>query len=174
MSLRKLQRAGIAFTAVIGVVGVHAALAQGADSVTVDVGECVNLRSPEERFACYERHVEAASTAPAAAPAAPAAEPDRATGARGEPASDAAAPTAPRGEATEPQEFAATVSALRQIVPNSYVITLDNGQVWRQTYAEWYPLLPGQKVRIRPSRWGGTFWLTAEESKGYIQVKRVR
>lgn len=174
MSVRKLQRAGVALTAVIGVVGVHAALAQGADSVTVDVGECVNLRSPEERFACYERHVAAASTAPAAAPPAPAAEAERATGTRSESASDAAASPARRGEATEPQEFAAKVTALRQIVPNSYLITLDNGQVWRQTYTEWYPLLPGQKVRIRPSRWGGTFWLTADGSNGFIQIKRVR
>ena len=62
----KVARAGVALTAVIGVVvGIQAGLAQGADSVTVDVGECVNLQSPEERFACYERHVEATSTAPA-------------------------------------------------------------------------------------------------------------
>ena len=66
------------------------------------------------------------------------------------------------------------MTALRQTVPNSYVITLDNGQVWRQTYAEWYGLRPGQTVRIRPSRWGGTFWLTVDELNGYIQVKRVR
>ena len=83
-------------------------------------------------------------------------------------------PAAPQAEATEPQEFVATIKACGQTVPNSYVITLDNGQIWRQTYAEWYPLRPGQKVRMRPSRWGGTFSLTADEANGFIQVKRVR
>jgi len=176
-----------ALTAAIGIVlGIQAALAQGADSLTVDVGECVSLASPEERFACYERQVGAARTAPAASPpdtraagsgpAAPASgpEPDSVTGARPAAVGDAAPSAAPQAAATEPLEFVATVTSLRQTVPNSYVITLDNGQVWRQSYAEWYPLRPGQTVRVRPSRWGGTFWLTADEANGFIQVKRVR
>lgn len=155
-----VERAGVVVTAVIGVVvGIQATLAQGADSVNVDVGECVNLQSPEERFACYERRVGAARTAPAAPPA-----DTRAAGS--EPARSA--------EAKEPLEFVATVTAVRQTVPNSRVITLDNGQVWRQTYAEWYPLLPGQTVRVRPGKWGQVFWLTAADANGYIQVKRVR
>jgi len=162
----RTAKAGVALTAaIVGGVGIQAGLAQGADSVTIDVGECVNLQSPEERFACYERNVKAASSAPAAVPPAGAREAD----------SDAApAPApAPSGE-PDPQEFVGTVTALRETVPNSYVITLDNGQVWRQTYAEWYGLRPGQTVRIRPSRWGGTFWLSVDELNGYIQVKRVR
>ncbi len=173
----------VALTAVIGGgVGTQAALAQGAESVTVEVGECVNLVSPEERFACYERQVGAARTAPppdapaaSTAPAAPAGvpEPDSLTSARPEAVGDAAS-AAPQAEAAEPLEFVATVTSLRQTVPNSYVITLDNGQVWRQSYAEWYPLRPGQTVRVRPSRFGGTFWLTADEANGFIQVKRVR
>lgn len=182
-----VKRAGVALTAVIGVViGTQVTLAQGAESVTVDVGECVSLQSPEERFACYERQVGAARTAPAAPPpdartagsepAAPAGgpEPDSATGARPEAVGNAAPTAAPQAEAAEQLEFVATVQSLRQTVPNTYVITLDNGQVWRQSYAERYPLRPGQKVRVRPSRWGGTFWLTADEANGFIQVKRVR
>jgi len=183
----QVERAGVALTAVIGsVIGIQAALAQGAGNVTVDVGECVNLQSPDERFACYERHVEATRTAPAAVspdarsagsePSQPAGAPEstNATGAPAESASNAAAATTPRKEATEPQEFVATVTALRQTVPNSHVITLDNGQVWRQTFAEWYPLQTGQKVRIHPSRWGDAFRLTTDELEGFIQVKRVR
>ncbi len=180
----RIERAGVTLASVIGVVaGIQATLAQGADSVTVDVGECVDLRSPEERFACYERQVGAVRTAPTAPapdaraalaepPAAP--ELDSVTGARPEAVGDTPPSTAPLGEPAEPPEFVASVAALRQIVPNSYVITLDNGQIWRQTYAEWYPLLPGQRVTIRPSRWGGTFWLTADDANGFIQVKRVR
>jgi hypothetical protein len=155
--------ARVALTVVIGCgLGIEAARPQDASSVTVEVGECVNLPSPEERFACYERQVEVARTAPATAPRAPGPQPDGATVA------------APGNDATDSQEFVATVTDLRQTVPNSYVITLDNGQVWRQTYAEWYPLRPGLKVRLRPSRWGGTFRLSADQHQGYIQVKRVR
>ena len=133
---------------------VPAVLAQDAPNVTVEVGECVNLPSPEDRFECYERQVEAARISPTPAPPAPV------------PAAD---------DATEgSQEIVATITAARQTVPNKYVITLDNGQIWRQTYAEWYPLQPGQRVRLRPSKWGGVFRLTADELNGYIQVQRVR
>jgi hypothetical protein len=66
------------------------------------------------------------------------------------------------------------VTAVRETVPNSLVITLDNGQVWRQTYAKFYPVQPGQEVWIRPSRWGGTHWLTVEALRSYIQVERVQ
>src|SRR5690606_40210340 len=41
----------------------ESAAAQTRDSLEVDVGACVGLDSPEERFACYERSVEAARRA---------------------------------------------------------------------------------------------------------------
>jgi len=175
-----VERAGIAIAAAIaGGVGIQTALAQDAGGVTVEVSECVSLQAPEERFACYERHVDAAvQQSPAAAlPSEPGGrvEPAAPPGAPGAaPAAAAASATPPRGESTEPEEIVATVTALRQTVPNSHVITLDNGQIWRQTYAEWYPLQPGQRVRLRPSKWGGVFRLTADELNGYIQVQRVR
>ena len=145
---------------------VPAVLAQDAASVTVEVGECVNLPSPEDRFACYERQVEAARTAPTPAPAAAAA---GTTSSRPEPASEDKTE-----KADASQEIVATITAAQQTVPNKYVITLDNGQIWRQTYAERYPIRPGLKVKLHPSRWGGTFSLTAEEHGGFIQVERVR
>src|SRR6185369_2114464 len=43
---------------------VHAGNAQDAPaSLTIDVGDCLNLKSPGTRFDCYERHVEAAKAA---------------------------------------------------------------------------------------------------------------
>jgi hypothetical protein len=75
---------------------------------------------------------------------------------------------------TAPQEIVGTVTALRTTVPNAWLITLDNGQVWRQTYPQEYLLSPGQRVTLRPSRWGGAFRLTAEKAKGFIQVEQVR
>jgi hypothetical protein len=125
-----------------------------------------------------------------AAPAGGARESDSATGAaRSEAAHDATHPdettsrrpdehtasaAPPPDAATEREEIVATVTAAQEIVPNSYLITLDNGQVWRQTYAESYPLRPGQHVRLWPSKWGRSFRLSADELRGFIQVERVR
>ena len=63
---------------------------------------------------------------------------------------------------------------LRETVPNSYVITLENGQVWRQMRAKWYPLRLGQRVRVHSTGWGDAYRLTIEETGGFIQVERVR
>jgi hypothetical protein len=158
-----VDTARVALAVVIGCsVAPPYALAQEAASVTVEVGECVNLPSPEDRFACYERQVEAARISPT--PVSPVSAPTAST----------ETATAPAKEAEGSQEIVATIAEARQTVPNKYVITLDNGQVWRQTYAERYPIRPGLKVKLRPSRWGGNFTLTAEEHGGFIQVERVR
>jgi hypothetical protein len=78
------------------------------------------------------------------------------------------------GRTTAPQETVGTVTALSTVLPNTWLITLDNGQVWRQTFAEQYPLRPGQRVTLRPSRWGAASRLTADGAHGFIQVERVR
>jgi hypothetical protein len=164
--------ARLAPVSLIGVIGcglaLPGALAQEPGRVTVEVGDCVNLPSPEDRFACYERQVEAARSAPTPAPA----EPASTATPRTEPPSETAA--APADEKAESLELIATVTGVRETVPNSLVITLDNGQVWRQTFAKFYPVQPGQQVRIRPSRWGGTYWLTVDALRSYIQVERVQ
>ena len=140
----------------------HAATAQETDNVTVDVGECTDLESPEERFACYEARVEAELRK--RDPAAVAAGAER--------PADAAPPAQTTDE--EPREIVSTVAAFRETVPNSYVITLENGQVWRQTFAERYSLRVGQSVTLSPTRWGKRFRLSAEGSNSNIQVERVR
>jgi hypothetical protein len=53
------------------------------------------------------------------------------------------------------------------------VITLDNGQVWRQTVPKNYGLREGIPVRIYYSRWRA-YRLTNEQLKSFIQVERVR
>jgi hypothetical protein len=214
----RIERASLALAVALGgVVTYQGVPAQPADSVTVDVGECVNLKTPEERFACYERQVEAQrqrSAAPAAAPearsagsptpppavspaapapAAPA--PPATVGAQPQAAgAPAAAPSNPRSaaagggdhdaapdrrssddpESADLREIVATVTALKQTVPNAYVITLDNGQVWRQNRPQWYPLKTGQRVRLWPTQWGGSYRLAVDELNGFIQVERVR
>ena len=195
------------------------ALSQQSDSVTVDVGECVKLKSPGERLDCYEAQVQRAQQGqPAAAPPAavppPPAAPPPATArtpaapppaAAREPAAPppavATAPAAPaptaspaaepsrrqvrienarvanRGnsDAADGAAHTGTITALRERLPNSWLITLDNGQVWNQTYAKWYPLQIGQRVEIGPgSRLGNSSRLTAVGVGGNIQVERVR
>jgi hypothetical protein len=74
---------------------------------------------------------------------------------------------------SEPVEFVARVAELRETVPNSYLITLDNGQVWRQTRPLAYPLRAGHEVRIyTQGRFGHR--LTNRELRGFIVVERVR
>jgi hypothetical protein len=150
----------------MGAAAVQPVAAQGpAEPVSVDVSECVKLTTPEERLACFERQVESAETTGqgAAAPSSSSA-----------PASDA---STGRGRDTETEsttrEFQGRVVELRETVPNTYVITLDNGQVWRQTVPKVYPLQPGYPVRIYFSRWR-SYRLTNETLKGFIQVERVR
>jgi hypothetical protein len=177
---RPMSAAAIAIGALIAS---RTAAAQDPRAVTIDVAACVEIASPDERFACYERRVDAARKG--------ANEPPGTRPAQDAPA--AAQPEAPRAEArlpdprapdhhipaasdTEPapRELVGLIASLQEPVPNNYVITLDNGQVWRQTTAKPYRLQPGQRVRIYPTTWGDAFRLTAADSKGFIQVRRVQ
>jgi hypothetical protein len=170
------------------VAGVQPAWGQDREDVTVDLGECVDLESAEERFACYEARVDAAleerrAARPTAAPGgtadaspAPAATTQVEVRASERVAASQSRSTNERagGEGEDAEEFFGTVAELQETVPNSYLITLDNGQVWRQNRPKRYLLRPGQRVRIYPTPWGSSFRLTAEDVNGYIQVERVR
>jgi hypothetical protein len=159
-------------------IAAHAAPAQQADSVTVDVGECTKLESPEERFACYEARVEAElrerdSVAGATQPQGHGdAEPAQ-TAEPSTQATDASNGSTAAREENSP-EIVGIIASLRETVPNSYVITLEDGQVWRQTYPERYRLRAGHRVTIRPTRWGESYRLEGEGLNGYIQVEKVR
>lgn len=73
-----------------------------------------------------------------------------------------------------PAGIAVKVAALARAPDRTLVITLDNGQVWRQTVPMPYRLREGLEVRLYPSRWGDTYRLTNDQLRGYIQVERVR
>ena len=81
-----------------------------------------------------------------------------------------------RAEAAEvaANEIVATITELRERQPNAWLITLDNGQMWDQVRPQWYPLRPGQQVRLYPTNWGSSYRLTEFTQGGYIQVQRVR
>ncbi len=141
---------------------------------------------------------EVAATAEAAAPAAEAA-PGAEAASAGEaaPVAQAApvaerAPVAEAESAAEPaslddfglrqsrdggferDEMTATIASVREVAPNRHLITLENGQVWRQMQPERYRLRPGQHARIYSTRWGASYRLTVEELRGFIQVQRVQ
>lgn len=185
----------------IGLAGSRAALAQEPGELEVDVAACVDLESDLERFACYERQVEAARGGDRAGTAdddAPAGRDPQASAPEADGSSNASraaeaslapeasqAARAPRtGEdfgfrdfSDEPErapELHAVVAALREREPNQYLITLENGQMWRQMRPARYPLRAGHAVRIYPTGWGSSYRLTAEELNGYIQVERIR
>jgi hypothetical protein len=189
-----------ALTVVVGTaLAAYAANAQDAPaSLTIDVGDCLNLKSPGARFDCYERHVEAAK-APNRPPSNAAPQPDVATAAptpAASPASTAAATAASAALAISaaPESTAAATAAsaaipvatpppsvtpvtdpvLHETVPNALLITLDNGQVWRQNIPQRFALKPGQPVTLHGTKWGPSFRLSADALNGFIQVERVR
>jgi hypothetical protein len=167
-------------------------------TVTVDVAECVELESDAARVECFGSQVNAILEAqgndeseqrPATDPSPdpPLDEPTAAATSE-----DAAEETLSRPERRVPRnaenravgepaestadqnEFHGTIVSFQERVPFSYVITLDNGQIWEQVEPKKYPLRPGMEVRIYPTRWGRTYRLSGAGTGGYIRVQRVR
>jgi hypothetical protein len=195
-----------AFAAIAGgTAASQAALGEDTEALAVDLADCVELQSPEERFECYESRVEAArrERAPEAAadPGAsgagvrtvvipPAAQAPSAQRESREPARGTAQPadevlrTGPneetfglsqrRPEANERTEIRATVASVRETIPQTYIIELENGQIWRQMRPRQYHLRPGHHVTIYSTNWGRAYRLSADELNGFIQVERVR
>ena len=71
-------------------------------------------------------------------------------------------------------EIVASIIALRQVEPDTYLITLDNDQIWRQNQPKRYTLRVGAEVRLRPTEWGPSYRLTDPRVGGFISVKRLR
>lgn len=186
----------IAIAIALGASVLQSGVAQDRNGLNIDVGDCVALEKPEERLACFEAQLEAARHRAAQVSASEATGADAAE--RTTSSSDAAEPIGPgtapavhnqksaseprsaddggggaqRSSERQPVEIVAKVTGLRETVPNAYVITLDNGQVWRQAHPMPYPLRPGLVVRLRETKFG--YRLTAPELHGQIQVERVR
>lgn len=163
------------------------AAAQDSQSVTVDVNKCLALEKRDERLACFDAQVEAAQraapaqgSAPAAAGAPPvagaaAAGSTAAAAASNAPAAAAPPPARPSGKSSSAEELepdvVAKVVGLRETLPNKHVITLDNGQVWRQRQPMQYPLREGMEVHVKETRFG--YRLTAPQLRGQIAVEPV-
>jgi hypothetical protein len=190
------RRMAVAAAILAGLAVPGAVLGQQPESVTVDVGACVNLESPGERLDCYEEQVKRAraqaplpSPAPAAtappARAAPAAAPPAAPPPAAAPPASPSAPAGerqvrvenarvPNGGSSDELKLEGTIAALRETVPNAWVITLDNGEVWRQDFPTAFGLRVGQRVQITQERRFRGYRLTVVGMNGFIQVEPVR
>ncbi|HEX6996245.1 MAG TPA: hypothetical protein VF339_19100 [Gammaproteobacteria bacterium] len=188
--------------AAIGGVFAGVAQAQSGRTLMIDVADCVEIESPSERFRCYESRVDAAlgrDDGRAAHSVTQAAEDGADESARRFAATpsggviaehDLEAPPAAgasdfgfrrsdedareRRRDRDREELFGTVASVQETVPNSYIVTLENGQVWRQVRPKFYPLRPGHRVRIYPTNWGDSYRMSAEELNGFIQVERIR
>lgn len=134
--------------------------------------------TPSAPPAAPAANLPAAPTAPATASAPPAAPPAAAPSpvvTSNNTEANFGLPASREEQDKEIEELHSTITALSETVPNAYMITLENGQVWRQmTPDSTYRLQVGHAVRIYPSRWGSNFRLSAEPLRGFIQVQQVR
>ena len=96
------------------------------------------------------------------------------TSAQSASAESASRSTPSQHDAAAKPDIVATVTELHETVPNAWLITLDNGQVWRQNVPQRFALKTGQRVTLRGSKWGASYRLSAEALNGFIQVERVR
>lgn len=179
-SVMTRARAAITAAALLSAVAAaEPALGQDRSEVTVDVERCLNLESAEERQACFGAEVNQVLQDRGSG------ETDRATEDnerdRGRESRDrvsSAAEPSIASAAEEPDsaddEYFGTIVEMREYMPSAYIIRLDNGQVWEQTEPKQYPLRPGLKVRIYPTRWGIRYRLHGMGSGGHIQVRRVQ
>lgn len=74
----------------------------------------------------------------------------------------------------EREEFFGTIKDIEERLPNAYLITLEDGQVWQQVQPQMYPLRPGLEVRIYSTNWGESYRLVGTGIGRYIQVRRVQ
>jgi hypothetical protein len=181
-----VKNTAIAVLFMVGVGG--AAGAAAPETLAADVGNCAVLTDSKIRLACYDGL--AAQLKAASAPAAQTGKGDwynpvswfgkDAPPSAGGTAADfgtesIAKPEAPV-KAAEISRIAATIAKIDYSTIGRFIVTLDNGQVWRQ--------IEGDSTRLRSSAFGakitisrglfGTFNLVIDDSKALYKVMRVQ
>jgi len=164
--------------------------ASAADAIRAELDACRSLANDAERLACYDRAAgrilaqPATPPAPAPAAAAPAA---AATAAASAPASTAGAAdnfgrervlAAEEAERQEQQtreigELSANVTDIDTRMDGLMTITLDNGQVWRQTRPDsMFRLKTGDRIKIQPGALNS--FILSGPTKKSTRVSRVQ
>ena len=168
----------------VSLLGCGAAFGQGSADSASAIAACARITEETARLQCFDelaRQAPGRSAESAAGPPPAATELQRSaapppTGSDAPPISadsEASGRESRAAEAAE-REFTSSVTALREIQPGRVEVTLANGQVWRQTHSDRYALFVGHEVKLYPSGFGKYFRLSSTESRGFIQVERVK
>jgi len=162
-----------------------------AETLPGSIRACAAVADPTDRLACFDRAVAAAgaptAAVPAAAPATHAAAATTAT-ASTTVAAPALTPEQQFGASPELQrqkqpqtdpakpkpldKLTAAVTAVRSLSTGVMILTLDNGQVWRQVEPAVMQVKPGDPVTIKPASFG-SFWMMDPSGRG-CRVKRTQ
>ncbi|MBM4385794.1 MAG: hypothetical protein FJ091_20795 [Deltaproteobacteria bacterium] len=141
---------------------------------------CRKLSDAAERLACYDRVVDrAAQTIEpevlATAPRASSSEPERSLRERlfGRSVEETDRALRDAYGVQTAAELTAVATAVKRGPDGRVVVTLDNGQVWRQTESRAFPLREGQTVRVREGALG-SFYMNPVDGGRTAPVQRVR
>lgn len=173
------RRAWLCLPALLLLPGLQAHAAEGADEATRGFIECLELRDPDARLACYDRMAVAVVELGLALPGSPAGTDPAAAAPAAAPAV-AAAPEPEEAFGLE-QERAAAVDSIRAGVRGGFqgwsgdtVFELDNGQVWQQSAAGRYEYSGEDRPVIITRGFLGSFSLQAEGLNRTVRVKRIK
>jgi hypothetical protein len=169
------------------------AQASSSNSLAAQLKRCASLADASARLACYDALSGVAAPSAATAQAAPS---PSAGGSTGTPPSSsaAAAPVAAPGtsaasniadfgvrngplqaerDPVREKQMLAVVSAVSFRGRGELVVTLDNGQVWRQIQPSDYPLKPGDHVEIDVAALG-SYRLWTPATRRATKVTRIQ
>lgn len=155
-----------------------------ADAQVESARQCAKQKDSLQRLVCYDHIFQAVEAAPVApAKAAPAVAAPAVAASVAVPAAAAAAAPAigdetlkkvQKEKATEaPSHLEARVTALRQMRPELFRLTLDNGQVWQQQeVSTMFHVEVGDSVRIEKGSMG-SYRMAKAGGSGWVRVNRT-
>lgn len=148
--------------------------AMAAEDPGATLRACRSEADDAKRLACYDREVDRPGTlaaSPGAAPAAPALTPEERFGRTG--AMNREQTERRKDEPRQLGTLNATVTEIWTRADGLMVLTLDNGQIWRQIRPDsLFRLKAGEKVKIQPAALGS--FLLSGPTKRSTRVSRVK
>lgn len=193
MSLSKWQVPALTVLALVQALWSVSALAQSDSAITADLQVCATLQVPAAKEACYDNLAKHAaqqnqSVAKPEQPKPEAPKPQAAKAPTSAPSAKpiVAAPVVAKavdesdeddaadepGVSADAESYTDTVKSLKKLGQQErYSITLESGQMWRQTVSKSFFLREGDKVRLEGVA-GGTYRLYIDGKNGFIRVKR--
>ena len=109
--------------------------------------KCRQIKDVEERVKCYDRFVDRIASEPVSRPI----------------------PT--HSSAPSPSLVEARITRVKRSADKKIVVTLDNGQIWRQIDNEPIVLRNGDEIIVRPARLG-SYLMEKRSGSGRIRVKQ--